>query len=37
MERKDAELFALGADDPDFSRPDSLIDVYRGLSYDATS
>jgi hypothetical protein len=37
LKRQNTELLAVGADDPEFFRPNGLIDVYRGFSYDATS
>jgi hypothetical protein len=37
MQGEYAQLLALRTDNPDLSRPDGLIDVDCGLSYDATS
>ena len=36
-EAEESQLFTFGTDYPDFFRPDGLIDVDRGFSYDATS
>jgi len=37
MQRKDAQLFAVSPDYPDFFSPYGLIDAYRRFSYGITS